>query len=161
MESGEYFIPITEGRARRREDDLLSQASFSTRCAALLFDYILTLLVPALALVLAVFIKRRWQSPLSADIVVVAGYSLTAVLILFNFFYFYVLDGQSFGKRLIGIRLVRADGGNVGWKTVLVRHLIGYPLSLLPFGLGFIWALWDSKHQGWHDKIANTIVIND
>jgi len=32
-------------------------------------------------------------------------------------------------------------------------------ISLLPLGLGFLWALWDPAQQTWHDKIAGTYVI--
>lgn len=43
------------------------------------------------------------------------------------------------------------------WQ-LLVRY-IGYYPSLLLFGLGFLWILWDPKKQGWHDKMARTVVI--
>lgn len=40
----------------------------------------------------------------------------------------------------------------------LVRY-IGYYISLVPLGLGFIWIAFDKRKQGWHDKIAGTVVI--
>lgn len=134
-------------------------ASFRQRSGALLFDYILTILIPALTLILAVHVKRRWQSPDTANIMMAIGYLLTAGLIFINFIYLYVQSGQSFGKRLIGIRVVRVDSAPIDYQTAILRHLLGYPLSFLGLGLGLLWPIWDARRQGWHDKLANTVVI--
>ena len=40
----------------------------------------------------------------------------------------------------------------------IVRYL-GYFVSALPLGLGFIWVAFDKRKQGWHDKIARTLVV--
>jgi uncharacterized RDD family membrane protein YckC len=156
MESEDYFVahpPPSPAEA--------SEAGLALRCAAFLFDYILTLLIPALTLVTAVYIKRQWQAPGVAGGIVIVGYLAAAALIFFNFGYLYVLDGRSFGKRLIGIRVVRTDGRPLDYQTALLRHLVGYPLSVLCLMLGALWALWDPKQQTWHDKLAKTIVIRD
>jgi len=41
---------------------------------------------------------------------------------------------------------------------LFVRY-IGYFVSVIPFGLGFIWIAFDSKKQGFHDKLAGTVVV--
>src|SRR5262245_57851753 len=96
IESGEYFI----GAPRRsvpsgRTYDESSLATLSSRCSAFLLDYILTLLTLALALVLAVYVKRRWMASGAANMIVVAGYLATAAVIFFNYIYFYLRRGQS------------------------------------------------------------------
>ena len=48
----------------------------------------------------------------------------------------------------------------IGWKSAAVRAL-GYIVSLIPFGLGFFLAAWDKRQQGWHDKLAGTLVLQD
>jgi uncharacterized RDD family membrane protein YckC len=136
-------------------------ADWRSRCSAFLLDYILTLLAPALTLVLAVYIKRRWASPTAADAVMVVGYLAAAVVIFFNYVYFYMRRGQSFGKRFIGVRVVRIDGRPIDYQTAVLRHVVGYPLSLLFFGLGIVWVLWDGRRQGWHDKLAKTVVVRE
>jgi uncharacterized RDD family membrane protein YckC len=136
-------------------------ADWRSRCSAFLLDYILTLLTPALTLVLAVFIKRSLSSSMAADAVVIIGYLATGVVIFFNFVYFYMRRGQSFGKRFIGVRVVRIDGRPLDYQTALLRHIVGYPLSILFFGLGIVWVLWDGRRQGWHDKLAKTVVVRD
>jgi len=39
-----------------------------------------------------------------------------------------------------------------------VRALVGY-LSVAAAGLGFLWCIWDSEQQTWHDKVAGTVVV--
>ena len=43
------------------------------------------------------------------------------------------------------------------WRAI-VRILVAN-FSLLFFGLGFLWMLWDPKSQTWHDKAAGTVVV--
>jgi uncharacterized RDD family membrane protein YckC len=66
--------------------------------------------------------------------------------------------GQTLGKKLLDIRVVRlADGGPLGWSTALLRHLCSY-LSAIPCGLGYFWMLWDPEKMTWHDKLSATVV---
>ncbi len=160
MESSEYFTAVPRRNVISRADEV-TLARLGWRCSAFLLDYILTLLVPAVTLVLAVYIKRRWTAPAVANVVVVIGYLATAALIFFNFVHLYVKNGQSFGKRFMGLRVVRTDGQPVDYQTAALRHFVGYPLSALFFGLGLLWILWDGRRQGWHDKVAKTIVVMD
>lgn len=91
------------------------------------------------------------------------GFNIPAVIsfILFVlYFTFFTADeGQTPGKKLLGIRVVRFDGRDVSPRVSFFRTL-GYLLSVF-FGtlLGFLWVLWDRRRQAWHDKIAGTVVI--
>lgn len=65
------------------------------------------------------------------------------------------------GKWVLGLRIVSAqDGGPVPFGRLVLRY-VGYVLSSLPLGLGFLWALWDRRAQTWHDKLARTLVVRD
>jgi uncharacterized RDD family membrane protein YckC len=46
----------------------------------------------------------------------------------------------------------------VDWVTVIVRALACF-FSIVAAGLGFIWIAFDREKQGWHDKIAGTVVV--
>ena len=73
--------------------------------------------------------------------------------------WFWSHGGQTPGYKMLGMRLVRSvDGGPVGFGTAILR-IFGYLVSGVLFDLGFIWIIFDSQHQGWHDKIAGTVVI--
>ncbi len=146
-------------RRTKKDAESAHLANLGLRCGAFLIDYILTLLVMAVPLVMAVYIKRRWFVQTTANVVVVIGYLAAVAMIFFNLIYFYLQNGQSLGKTFIGLRVERLDGKPLDYKTVILRHLIGYPLSVLCLGLGILWMIWDSKQQGWHDKLAKTIVV--
>jgi uncharacterized RDD family membrane protein YckC len=59
----------------------------------------------------------------------------------------------------LGIRVVGPDGESPGlWRAVL-RQVMAIVLSDTVVGLGYLWMLWDSRQQTWHDKIAGTFVV--
>lgn len=63
------------------------------------------------------------------------------------------------GKMLMGMKIVDAETGfppNNGQN--IIRYL-GYFLSTIPFCLGLFWVAWDKRRQGWHDKLAGTVVV--
>jgi uncharacterized RDD family membrane protein YckC len=67
--------------------------------------------------------------------------------------------GGSLGQKVFGIRVVNAaDGRRIDLGKAIVRY-IGFVLSSIPFALGLIWAGFDLRKQGWHDKLANTVVV--
>jgi uncharacterized RDD family membrane protein YckC len=62
------------------------------------------------------------------------------------------------GGIVVGLKVVRIDGRPVRFATALVRAL-GAVLSVIVFFLGILWIGWDVEKQGWHDKIAGTVVV--
>ena len=70
--------------------------------------------------------------------------------------YFGGMSGQTPGMRLVGIRLISARGGAPGPARGLLRLLALVP-SLLPAGLGWLWALFDREHRALHDHLAGTL----
>ena len=86
-------------------------------------------------------------------------YALSFLINASYFIFFWVYyNGQTLGNRILAIRVIKENGNNVDIGTGVVRY-IGYIISSIVFGLGFIWVIFDSKKQGWHDKIARTLVI--
>jgi uncharacterized RDD family membrane protein YckC len=72
---------------------------------------------------------------------------------------FWIYKSATPGKMLIKAIIVDANTyGKPTTKQLLIRN-IGYYLSFLPLGLGYFWVIWDKRKQGWHDKLANTVVI--
>jgi uncharacterized RDD family membrane protein YckC len=69
------------------------------------------------------------------------------------------LRGQTPGKMILGLHVVRPGRPVPGIGPALVRELLGRPLSLLSLGLGYAWAGWDPWKQTWHDKLAGTYVV--
>ena len=102
------------------------------------------------------------------------------------FFFTSLSNGQSLGKRALKIRVIRLDGQPPDPMTAFLRYVVGYMLStnilllvlmvsvlsllpgsgvleiilgLLTFGWGFWWCGLDELRQGWHDKLARTLVV--
>src|SRR5215472_15868336 len=68
-------------------------------------------------------------------------------------------NGKTIGKKLMGIRIAKEDGTQLGYMDAFLRNVIGYWISSLLCSLGFFWGLFDSRNQTWHDKIFHTLVV--
>lgn len=67
--------------------------------------------------------------------------------------------GMTPGKLLLELRVVDVRGG--GHPTLMrsILRYLGYFISALPLGLGFLWAVFDRRNEAWHDKLARTRVM--
>jgi uncharacterized RDD family membrane protein YckC len=63
------------------------------------------------------------------------------------------------GKLALSAKIVDADTGEVPSLRQLVIRYVGYFVSAIPLCIGFVWVAFDSRKQGWHDKMANTVVV--
>ncbi len=136
---------------------IYEQAGFGLRYGAWMFDFLITLIALMTFTFIVSAIGRRSVVDSNQDLLIVGG--LTALLLILNFVVLAGLNGQSAGMRILGIQISRTDGKRFTMKDAMLRHLVGYPLSMLLFFLGFLWMLWDPRQQAWHDKLAGTIVV--
>lgn len=67
--------------------------------------------------------------------------------------------GATPGKMVMSARIVDADTGETLTAGKSLIRYLGYFVSMLPFFMGFIWIGFDRRKQGWHDKLANSVVI--
>jgi uncharacterized RDD family membrane protein YckC len=63
------------------------------------------------------------------------------------------------GKMVFDARIVDARTGAPMTFGQSIGRYLGYFVSTIPFGLGLIWVAFDARKQGWHDKLAGTVVI--
>ena len=84
------------------------------------------------------------------------GLDILAVIILLVL---WCKKQASIGKMAISAKIVDARTGGVPTKGQLIGRYFAYTLSALSLGLGFLFIAFDSKKQGWHDKLAGTAVI--
>jgi uncharacterized RDD family membrane protein YckC len=66
--------------------------------------------------------------------------------------------GTTIGGIVVGLKVVRVDGKPLSIPVALIRSLAA-AFSVFVLFLGFLWIAWDSEKQGWHDKIAGTVVL--
>jgi uncharacterized RDD family membrane protein YckC len=77
-----------------------------------------------------------------------------------------VTHGQTVGKKLLGLRIVRSDGSRCTAGRILgLRYVLGWVIASVPL-VGSVYALVDallifrSSRKCLHDTIADTIVVN-
>lgn len=94
---------------------------------------------------------------LAGGIVVLA---VGLVLVVLIYLRMLARSGQTWGRRIAGVQVVRADtGGPPGWGKAIGRSLFENVISRNLLYLGYLWMIWDGKKQTWHDKVAGTYVI--
>lgn len=73
---------------------------------------------------------------------------------------FWIYKSATPGKMLIDAVIVDANTLGPPTKLQLVIRYLGYYVSIFPFCLGLMWVGWDPRKQGFHDKLARTVVIH-
>ena len=134
----------------------LEYVGFWARVGAALIDTVL-LLVICVPLVTFVYGGGYWTSDAllqgPADFVI--NWLLPAVAVIV----FWIYRQATPGKIAIGSRIVDAEtGGKPSTRQLIVRYL-GYYVSMLPLMAGIVWVAFDPRKQGWHDKLAGTVVV--
>jgi uncharacterized RDD family membrane protein YckC len=71
---------------------------------------------------------------------------------------FWTWRGQTPGKMVMGIKIIKTDGSPIGIGRAILRY-VGYLVSTIIICIGYLMIAWDSKKQGLHDKIAGTYVV--
>jgi uncharacterized RDD family membrane protein YckC len=87
------------------------------------------------------------------------GSALSTLIGLIYFIGFWSWRGQTPGMIPFNLRVVMADTGQ---KPDVVRSLLRYVgliISIVVIFIGLIWVAFDARKQGWHDKIAGTLVV--
>lgn len=124
-------------------------AGFGRRAAATVLDA--ALLFVAYILIAALLISLGTPAALAA------GLLYLMPLIYYPVGWSRLSEGQTFGKRAFDIEVVQRNGEFISpWRAI--GRFLAANLSAIPLGLGFWWAIWDTEHQTWHDKIAGTWV---
>lgn len=140
----------------------IRRAPFALRCGALLIDYMLLIGIIAVA---TLFARAGGDTGFFGTATMTLAYIMLIVFALLNYIALAAWTGRTIGKWATGLRIVHADdkgvSHEVGFTRVLLRHTIGYALSFITFGLGFLLAAFHPNGRALHDLIAGTIVVQD
>lgn len=131
----------------------MNSASFQIRALAHLIDIIFITVFVTLPLEL--YINASSITGSKAAIL----NSVTQLLLLALTVYFWIKLKGTPGKILLKICVVNADGRQLTIGQSIVRYF-AYIVSLLPLGLGFIWAFVDKEGRCWHDLLSKSYVVN-
>ena len=150
-------IPSFYGPIVMREE--WEYAGFADRFGADFIDGIIATLVA----VGAYFIVDRWLLGGDTGFLDDDAFGATEVVLLAWFLwhltYLVGKTGQSWGRKVAGIRVVNSEGESIGFWRALGRNLFAVYISALPLYLGFFWVIWDRHKQAWHDKVFRTFVV--
>lgn len=137
----------------------MEYAGFWIRVGASLIDTILlaAIIIPVLLAIYGsdylattdIVIQGAWD--------VIINYIFPAIAVIA----FWIYRSATPGKMLMDIKIVDAKTGNKPSVGQFIGRYFAYYLSSLPLLLGFFWVAFDKRKQGWHDKLAGTVVIKD
>jgi len=88
---------------------------------------------------------------------VLINWVLPAVVIIV----FWIYRSATPGKMILKLKIIDAKtGGKISTGQCIGRYF-AYYVSIIPFMLGIIWVGFDDRKQGWHDKLAGTLVVRE
>jgi uncharacterized RDD family membrane protein YckC len=147
-------------------------ASWGSRVVAQIVDGIIVCLLAAivLALLAALGLTVDTSGGTAAFIVTIAFAAVAIAIgaLLYAPILMSRTNGQTWGRMVVNIRVIRADGGPMTFwfamlREVLVKSLLVGVVSSFTFGLAWLldvlWPLWDEENRALHDFVVNTRVI--
>jgi uncharacterized RDD family membrane protein YckC len=141
-------------------------AGIASRAAALFIDTVLVsvLLLAELLAVTLIYSVFGDALPDSAFIWVYAGVLIVAFITAWAYFVLLEVlrNGRTVGKRALGIRVVRDDGGRVGVMDSIIRNVVRL-VDMLPgyYGVGLVAVLFSAQNKRLGDMAAGTVVVRD
>jgi uncharacterized RDD family membrane protein YckC len=161
----EYQSPYASPFARTRQ---VGYGGFWIRFVAYLIDYVIVaipswILLSFSSAITGVDLFRPTNlagSDISAAaLLIILATQLIVLIWDVGYFVYFWSSGGTLGMRFFHLRVVDAVTNRpIGIWRALLRY-IGFVLAFLPCAIGLIWAAFDGYKQGWHDKIANTLVL--
>jgi uncharacterized RDD family membrane protein YckC len=150
----------TTGKKGPRSKKRVTVVGLGPRLATAAFDglllFILSMFVIGIVGFIGVFVD--WIEPhdpaVGQAVAIVTGILVSIVYYVAS----WATSGQTPAKRVLGIKVTRADGEPLSVGGAFVRY-IGYLVSSVALAIGFVWVAFDKKRQGWHDKLAGTYVV--
>ncbi len=138
--------------------DEIEYGGFWIRVGAALIDSVLVMII-IVPILNAVYGPGYWVSEklVHGGWDVLLNYIFPAVAVIV----FWVYRSATPGKMALRLKIVDARTGGKPTMGQFIGRYLGYYVSTIPLLLGLIWVGIDRRKQGWHDKLAGTVVIRD
>lgn len=145
------------------QENELEYVGFWARTVASLIDSVLVLVItfPLLVAVYGWGYFGSEEAGLMGLIKGPADFLISWVLPAIAILVFWIARQATPGKMAIGARIVDARTGEPASNAQLVGRYFSYYVAIIPFCLGLLWVAFDPRKQGWHDKLAGTVVVRD
>ena len=133
-------------------------AGFWVRVGATIIDTLLLLLL-IFPLLVAIYGWAYFDGEKTGFIAGPADFLLSWVAPAIAVIVFWMYKQATPGKMALSVRIVDATTGSPPSTGQCVGRYLAYFVSTIPLALGLIWVAFDKRKQGWHDKLAGTVVI--
>jgi len=133
-------------------------AGFWIRTGATLIDTILLMFI-TYPLLISIYGWGYFDAEQTGFIAGPADFLVTWVFPTIAVIVFWLKKQATPGKLAVAAKVVDARTGQTMSVAQSIGRYLAYFVSIIPLGLGLIWVAFDSKKQGWHDKLAGTVVI--
>jgi uncharacterized RDD family membrane protein YckC len=141
------------------ENTEVEYAGFWVRLGATLIDTVLVMVI-TFPLLIAIYGWEYFDPDVNTGMLAgPADFLITWVLPLVAVIWFWRSKQATPGKMALGLRVVDADTGGTLSTGQSVGRYFAYLASMLPLFLGFVWIAVDPRKQGWHDKLAHSVVV--
>ena len=146
---------------------MMEKADFGPRFAAWLIDIIAMGVLACIVnfiFVGCVTLAFATESDIVGLLIGLVTFLVLLILFFFQFVYFgyfWSRNGKSVGMNLLNLKVVRQNGEIMSFFRSGFRGTLGYWISGLIFGLGYIWAAFDDEKEAWHDKLFDTAVYKE
>lgn len=140
------------------QDDAIEYVGFWPRVGATLIDTVLVLLI-TFPLLWMIYGRAYFDSEQSGWVAGPADFLISWVLPPVAVILFWLRKQATPGKMAVSARVVDAATGDTLSVGQAIGRYLAYFVSTLPLGIGLLWVAFDPRKQGWHDKLAGTVVV--
>ena len=144
-----------------KELDGVKLDSFPRRSTAFLIDLLISVLFSSILLFGYEYINGKFNTnnDIKIDFNFENWYSITATVVYFGLTTYFG-NGKTLGKKLLKIRVVSITHPQMTfWQSI--ERALGYGASILEGGFGFIQFFINPNRRTVHDRIAETIVVDE
>jgi uncharacterized RDD family membrane protein YckC len=138
--------------------DEVEYGGFWIRTVAAIIDSVLVIIISACILTI-IYGTDYWLSDESYQGIV--DFSLSYLFPIVAVLVFWHYKSATPGKMVTNLTIVDAKTGRKPTTGQFIGRYVAYYISIIPFLLGIIWVGVDKRKQGWHDKLAGTVVIRN
>jgi uncharacterized RDD family membrane protein YckC len=136
----------------------IEYAGFWARTGAAIIDTILIALI-TIPLTVSIYGWDYFNSEATGVIAGPADFLISYVTPAIAVIIFWIYKQATPGKMAISAKILDATTGEPASTGQLIGRYFGYFVSMIPLFLGVIWVAFDKRKQGWHDKLAGTVVV--
>lgn len=138
----------------------IEYAGFWARTGAALIDTLLILLI-TWPILIGIYGWSYFDSDQTGLIAGPADFLISWVAPAFVVIVFWIQKQATPGKMAVSARILDATTGEPASTGQLVGRYLAYFVSILPLCIGVFWVAFDRRKQGWHDKLAGTVVVRN